>query len=332
MSDGKPVGYAVVGCGRISQAHLKAARTLPDDLDVVAVVDMIEEKAKERAAEFDVPTVYTKLDDALADDRIQIIDACTQPVFHAPIAVQSANAGKHVVVEKPLCVTVKEADEMIAAGKANNVKVMSGQSRRFNDLVFEAKKIIESGDIGELLHVNIATGNRTEGPPIAWWGDEEFTGPNALIANWASHWIDQFVYLAGKKPLRVMAEAADHHDKYAGDDEWSMLVRFEDNLIATYTHSFNCKMGIAGGFEYAGSKGTVEIRGNAVYLEGKKIEGVGDNTNNFAAMLKELVDSIREDRDVLCNAEQVRDVIAIGEAAMISAREHRCVELSELSG
>ena len=332
MSDGEPIGYAVVGCGRISQAHLEAARTLPDDLDIIAVVDMVEEKAKERAAEFDVPTVYTSLDDALADDRIKIIDACTQPVFHAPIAVQAANAGKHVVVEKPLCVTVKEADEMIAAGKTNNVKVMSGQSRRFNDPVFEAKKIIESGEIGELLHINIATGNRTEGPPIAWWGDPEFTGPNALIANWASHWIDQLVYLAGKKPLRVMAEAADQHDKYAGDDEWTMLIRFEDDLIATYTHSFNCRMGIGGGFEYAGSKGTVEIRGSQLFLEGKKIEGVGENINNFAAMLKELVDAIREDRQPLCNAEQVREVIAIGEAAMISAREQRCVELSELSG
>ena len=127
-----------------------------------------------------------------------------------------------------------------------------------------------------------------------------------------------------------MAEAANHHDKYAGDDEWTMLIRFEDDLIATYTHSFNCKMGIDGGFEYAGSKGTVEIRGSKLFLEGKEIEGVGENINNFAAMLKELVDAIREDRQPLCNAEQVREVIAIGEAAMISAREHRCVELSEL--
>ena len=331
MSESEAIGYVVVGCGGISQEHLKAARTLPDHLDMIAVVDMVEEKAQERADQFRVPTVYTQLEDALEDERIRIVDVCTQPVFHAPIGVQAANAGKHVIIEKPMCLSVKEADKLIAAARANNVTVMSGQSRRFNDPLLAAKKIFDSGEIGKLLHINVATGSRSEGPPIAWWGDEAFTGQSALLANWASHWIDQIVYLAGKGPLRVMAEAASHHDKYAGNDEWSILIRFEDDLIACYSHSFNCRFGMGGAFEYAGTKGTVAICGDRLLLEGEVVEGVGQNINNFGAMLKELVDSIREGRKPLCAAEQVRDVVAVAEAALISARDGRMVSLDELA-
>ena len=327
MASGRKVGYALVGCGRISQAHLAATKELPDDLDVVAVVDAVEEKARARADEFGVDTVYTSVEDAFADDRIEAIDICTQPVFHAPLGVQAAKAGRHVVIEKPMCLSVREADDLIAAGREAGVVVMSGQSRRFNDLVFVAKELIESGKIGRLLHINVVSGSKHEGPPIAWWGDEEFTGPSALIANWASHWLDQIVYLAGKRPLRVCAEAASHHDKFAGEDEWSILIAFEDNLIATYTHSFNCGFGATNGFAYAGTAGTVEIRDACVMLNGEKVEGVGTSINNFAAQLKEFADAIREGRKPLCDAEQVRDVIAISEAAILSAREHRVVEL-----
>lgn len=326
----RPLGVAVIGCGRISVSHIKGSQSHPDALEVVAVVDVVEEKARARADEFGVATVYTSVEEALRDDRIQALDICTQPVFHAPVGIQGAEAGRHVIIEKPMCLTVKEADRLIAAGKANGVTVMSGQSRRFNEPVLAARKIIEAGELGRLLHINVAAGDRTEGPPIAWWGDHAFTGPSALIANWASHWLDQIVYLAGKKPLRVMAEAASHHDKYAGEEEWSMLIRFENDLIACYTHSFNCRLGIGGGFEYAGSEKTLEIRSNRLFVEGEEIEGVGRNINNFGAMLKEFADSIREGRKPLCDAAQVRDVIAIGEAALISAREARMVSLGEL--
>jgi predicted dehydrogenase len=331
MGDGRPLGYAVVGCGRISESHLRAARALPDDLDLRAVVDVVEEKARRRAREFGVPAAYTRLEDALADERIKIIDICTQPVFHAPLGVRAAGAGKHVLIEKPLCLSVKEADALIAAGRAAGVTVMSGQSRRFNDPVLAAKRLIASGQVGRLLHIQVATGSRTEGPPIAWWGDEAMTGPSALLANWASHWLDQIVYLAGRRPLRVMAEAASHHDTYAGEDEWSILIRFEGDLIAAYTHSFNCQLGAAGGFEYAGTKATLEIRGKTLLLDGRKVEGVGENINNFTAMLKELADAVRGGRPPLCSAEEVRDAIAIAEAALMSARQGRAVSLDELA-
>ena len=110
-----------------------------------------------------------------------------------------------------------------------------------------------------------------------------------------------------------------------------MLIRFEDDLIACYTHSFNCRIGIGGGFEYAGTKGTVEIRGNRLFLGGEEVEGIGRDINNFRAMLEELARSIREGRRPLCDAEEIRDVIAIGEAALRSAREGRVVSLDELA-
>jgi predicted dehydrogenase len=327
---GKPLGLAIAGCGRISESHLKAAAAIPDRVQVLAVVDPVEEKARARAGQFGIATVYTSIEQALSDQRIEAVGVWTQPVFHVPLGVQIAQAKRHVVIEKPLCLSVAEADRLIRAGAENGVVVMSGQSRRFNDLVFAAKRLIEAGEIGRLLHISVTTGAQTEGPPIAWWGDPALTGPNALLANWASHWVDQIVYLAGRKPLRVYAEAADHHPKYAGEDEWSMLIRFEDDLIASYTHSFNYSFGAASGFAYAGTRGVINIAGKEVWLNGKKVEGVGTETNNFRAEYVEFAAAIRQGRPPLCAAAEVRPVIAILEGALLSAREHRAVDLAVL--
>ena len=124
------------------------------------------------------------------------------------------------------------------------------------------------------------------------------------MANWASHWVDQIVYLAGKRPLRVSAEAAGHHEKYAGEDEWSMLIRFEDDLVASYTHSFNVDFGDAAGFAYSGTEGTINISGTELLLRGKAVEGIGGETNSFGAELTEFAGAIREGRQPLCAAER----------------------------
>jgi len=327
----RKLGLAVVGCGRISQSHLKAAKALGDDVEVVAVVDAVESKARARAEEFGVETVYTSLDAALADERVEAVDICTQPVFHAPLGMQAVRAGRHALIEKPICLSLAELDALIAAGRENSTVVMSGQSRRFNDLVAAARRIIRAGEIGRLVHISIvASSHVPQGPPIAWWGDAALTGPNAFIANWASHWIDQVVYLAGSRPHRVYAEAADHDRRYAGADEWSILVRFADDLIASYTHSFNVGFHAAAGFAYCGTAGTLNIAGSELLLNGRKVEGVGTETNSFRGEIKEFADAIRQGRPPLCSAEEVRPAVAVCEAALVSARGHRMVTLAEL--
>ena len=139
----KEVGYAVVGCGRIATSHLKAVNQLPGYIDLIAAVDVREERARKYCEEFGAEKYYTSVENALKDEAIEAVDLCLPPSEHCPVAVQAMNAGRNVIVEKPMCLTVAEADQMIEAADRNGVILMCGQSRRFNDPLMAAR---ETGD------------------------------------------------------------------------------------------------------------------------------------------------------------------------------------------
>jgi UDP-N-acetyl-2-amino-2-deoxyglucuronate dehydrogenase len=122
-------GVGVIGCGGISSAHLAAYRELADDCVLVAVCDVNEGAARARAAEFQVPEVYTDVARLLADDRVQAVSVCTPHFLHAPLAIAALRAGKHVICEKPMAMTVGECAEMVAAARANGVQLTVGSER-----------------------------------------------------------------------------------------------------------------------------------------------------------------------------------------------------------
>jgi UDP-N-acetyl-2-amino-2-deoxyglucuronate dehydrogenase len=123
------LGVGVIGCGGISSAHLTAYRALAGECEVIAVCDPREEAARSRAAQFEVPHVYSDPSRLLADDRIQVVSVCTPHFLHAPISIAAARAGKHVICEKPMAMTVGECHEMIAAARANGVLLTIGSER-----------------------------------------------------------------------------------------------------------------------------------------------------------------------------------------------------------
>src|SRR5262245_52967677 len=122
-------GAAVVGCGGISASHLTAYRALADQCDVIAVCDVQESAARARAAAFEVPEVFTDYHRMLADDRIQVVSVCTPHFLHAPVSIAAARAGKHVICEKPMAMSVGECHEMVAAARASGVRLTVGSER-----------------------------------------------------------------------------------------------------------------------------------------------------------------------------------------------------------
>jgi predicted dehydrogenase len=122
VRDGK-FGIGIIGCGEISAAHNRAYKELADECELVAVSDVFEVAARRRAQEFGVETAYTDYHDLLADARVDVVAVCTPHYLHAPMAVAAANAGKHVLVEKPMCMNVGEVQEMVQAARRNRVKL-----------------------------------------------------------------------------------------------------------------------------------------------------------------------------------------------------------------
>ncbi len=323
----RKVGYAVIGCGRIARSHLSAVNQLTDYVDLMATVDVQEDRAKDYSEEYGAEKYYTSVEDALKDDAIEAVDLCLPPSEHCPVAVQAMNAERHVLVEKPMCLTVVEADEMIEAADRNGVILMCGQSRRFNDPLMAAHKMLNEGKIGKLIHISAAAGGKTEKAAVSWWKDPAVTGPSNLVANWSSHYVDQVLWMAGKRPLRVYAEGASYNDEVAGNDEFAVIIGFEDGLMCSYQHSYNASFSGLGGVAYMGTEGTITLKGSEVHLNGKKVEGVGTNVNNFAAEIKEFVTAIRESRQPMASGREIRPVIAVMEAIIRSAETHEVVRV-----
>jgi UDP-N-acetyl-2-amino-2-deoxyglucuronate dehydrogenase len=123
------LGVGVIGCGGISSAHLQAYRALTEECEVIAVCDVNEAAARRRAAEFEVPHVHADYRELLADDRIQVVSVCMPHFLHAPVSIAAARAGKHVICEKPMALTVGECHEMVAAARENGVRLTVGSER-----------------------------------------------------------------------------------------------------------------------------------------------------------------------------------------------------------
>jgi len=138
----KKVGIGVIGCGGISAEHLKSYALFPEICEIVAVSDSILERAEVRKREFNVPSAYQNYIELLKDDRVDAVSICTPHNLHAPIAVEAAEARKHVLVEKPMAISFDKAKEMIGAAKRSGVKLSVIFQNRFSpDNKFMKEKV-----------------------------------------------------------------------------------------------------------------------------------------------------------------------------------------------
>lgn len=123
---------------------------------IASLCDVNISKAKSLAEQYDIPKVYSDLSCMLRDEALDVIDVLTPPQSHALVATEALDAGCHVLIEKPMCITVDEADSMIEAAKGNGVKLGVVHSFLFNPAIQETLRILESGKVGRLLEVDVA--------------------------------------------------------------------------------------------------------------------------------------------------------------------------------
>ncbi|MBO0703626.1 MAG: Gfo/Idh/MocA family oxidoreductase, partial [Candidatus Dormibacteraeota bacterium] len=142
-------GFAIVGCGVISQTHAKAIAALPD-ARLVTAVDVVPERAQALTAQHGGEP-ETDLDRALARPDVDVVSVCVPSGLHAEIGCRAAEAGKHVLVEKPIDINLAAADRLIAAAAKAGVKLGVVSQRRFDAGLREVKEIIASGRLGRLL-------------------------------------------------------------------------------------------------------------------------------------------------------------------------------------
>lgn len=191
----------VIGGGSISQFHLNPYFAHPE-VELIAICDRNEERLQQLGAQYKAKKLYTEYEQLLADEEIEAVSICTWNNTHAQIAIAALHAGKHVLVEKPLSMTMDEAYAIEKAVHETGRLLQVGYVRRFASNVSVLKKFIDAGELGEIYYAK-ASCLRRLGNPGGWFSDLSKSGGGPLI-DLGVHMIDLCWYLMGKpKPVSV---------------------------------------------------------------------------------------------------------------------------------
>jgi scyllo-inositol 2-dehydrogenase (NADP+) len=234
LRDAGPVRVGLLGYGAIGHEH-SAAIALTQGLTLAAVCDpnpLRIDAARELA-----PTVRGYRDgvDLLADDEVDLVIVSTPPSSHAEWVLKALEAGKSVVVEKPFCLTVAEADRQIAAAAERGLTLAVYQNRRWDPDYLALKQVVRSGQVGEVFHYESFIGGY--GHPCNYWHSDEAVSGGAIY-DWGSHYLDWALDLLGQEVEWVSATTHKRvwHD-VTNADHSRVLVHFVDGVEAEFTHS-----------------------------------------------------------------------------------------------
>ena len=257
-------GFGIVGCGMIADFHAKSIKAMRGG-HLECVFSRNPENAQRVADEYGC-TAYSDYKEFLAHPGLDIVTIATPSGAHLDPCVDAANAGKHIICEKPLEVTLERVDKMIAACKKNKVTLSGIFPRRFNDATKEFKKAIDSGRLGKITLADAyVKWHRTQEyyDSGAWRGTWKLDGGGALM-NQSIHTIDLLYHLAGDvKSVCAYADRIDHK-RIEVEDIAVAILRFKNGAVGTIEGSTACysPKGHAAEVQICGTDGSVFMKDN----------------------------------------------------------------------
>ena len=274
-----PVRICLIGAGRIGRVHAESILRHIPEAGLAAVVDANPDVLEAASNDFDVEARFATLDDALSGARFEAV-VITAPTFmHKSLAVASAEAGKHIFLEKPMALTLQECDAIMQAVNRNAVILQMGFMRRFDPEFEVAVKRIEAGDIGRPMMIKSLTHGPGLPPPWA----RDLRTSNGILAEVNSHDWDTTRWLMSANPERVYAEVANFKGAARGVntenfyDNVLVNIRFEGGGLGSISGVCPCDYGYDARVEIVGEKGILqigELRGQAVVLGVDREQGL----------------------------------------------------------
>jgi predicted dehydrogenase len=227
----KILRFGIIGCGRIAKNHLEAINDLPQ-AKLVAVCDIDETALKQCTDKYNC-LGYKDYKDILANPEIDIINICTPSGLHARQSIDAMERGKHVIVEKPMAMSLYEADAMIAAAKNNNVKLVVMHQNRFNKAIIKLRKAVEAGNFGKFTHGSAQIRwNRNDDyyKQSPWRGTWEHDG--GCLLNQSIHNIDLLQWMLGAVES-VFAYTATNIRPIQAEDTAVIALKFQNGALGT---------------------------------------------------------------------------------------------------
>ncbi|MCJ7695028.1 MAG: Gfo/Idh/MocA family oxidoreductase [Anaerolineaceae bacterium] len=275
----KQVHVCMVGAGRVGKNHSRAiTRHIPGG-KIVALVDPMESVLKETAEEFGVEEHFASLEEAIDNVKFDAVMITTPTPTHLSLAVQAAEHGKHVFLEKPMALNLEECDGIMNATNRNNVILQLGFMRRFDPEFVAAAQRIEAGEIGTPMMIK----SNTHGPglPPAWACDLRTS--NGMLAEVNSHDWDTERWLMGSNYERVYTEVANFKGAaYKVDspnfyDNVLVNIKFENGGLGSISGICPCGYGYDARVEIVGEKGILqigELKGQAIVVCTNRDQGL----------------------------------------------------------
>jgi predicted dehydrogenase len=259
------VKFAIVGCGRISDNHLRALSSPAVGAEIVAVTDIDESRARAKAETYGVPgylDYHVMLEKHPDIDAISIL---TPTGFHARHVIDLARHGKHFVVEKPMALRVSDCDDMLAACRRHGSRLFVVKQNRYNRAVVAARQALETGRFGKLVLGTVR---------VRWYRDQEYYERDAwrgtweldggVIAQQASHHVDLLQWFMG--PIRhLQCQIATRLMKIEVEDTAAALFTFESGALGVFEATTATRpRDLEASLSILGEHGTVILGGNAV--------------------------------------------------------------------
>lgn len=342
--------YALIGCGRIAINHIKAV--INNQLELVAVCDVLPNKmeellSKQGLAENKEILRYTDYRQMIEEHpEIQLISIATESGSHAEIALYCIDQGINLIIEKPMAMSIADADEIIRRAEANHVKVSACHQNRFNIAVQKLRKAVEVGRFGKLSHGSIhVRWNRnkdyyTQAPWRGTWAQD-----GGALMNQCIHGIDLLRWMMGSEVVSVYGQTKQQFHHYLEAEDVGMaVVNFANGAVATIEGTTNVyPQNLEETLYVFGQWGTVKLGGKSTNnidvwdfadetdedRSNKGLEEVASNVygNGHTSLFADVVEAIEKDRQPYVDAKAGRDALEMVLAIYKSAAEGQAVKL-----
>ncbi|WP_028547408.1 Gfo/Idh/MocA family protein [Paenibacillus sp. UNC451MF] len=338
------IKFAIIGAGVIAPLHARAIQLHPD-AELVAIVDSVVEKAQKLAKEYSVPFVYDHIEQLLQQCEVDAVCICLPSGLHSEVTITAAEAGKHILCEKPLDITLESMDAMITACRDNNVKLATVFQKRTTELAIQTRQAVQEGKLGKLV-LGDAYLKYYRSPEYYksadWRGTWEVDGGGALM-NQGVHGVDIIRWIMGDVES-VFAYAAPLVRDIEVEDTAVAVVRYKNGAFGVIQGTTSVNPGQEPKFEIHGEHGSIIYSDSGIKLwktvdgteppvlsSDRKAEG-SDNPQAISEdghfiLVDDLIHAIREDREPLISGIEARKSVELILAIYESARTGREVKL-----
>lgn len=321
----KQVGFGILGCGNIGGSHAQGITNAPS-AKLIAVADALPERAQALAKQFGCKW-YASLEALLADPRVEAVNVCTPSGLHADHGMTVAQAGRHVLLEKPMDRSLTKVNRLISYCAAHDLKLGCVFQSRFTEPVRTVKQAIDEGRLGRLVSASVeAMWYRTQEyyDSGAWRGTLALDG--GCLWNQAIHYIDLLVWMLGTPKQVLSAHLATVDRRMEAESVGFAQVLFKNGAVGAIRATTVAYPGLPSRLEICGTKGTAILVDNELVLlaiEGEEplsstVTSAGASSDPLALgysshtdQIQDFAEAVRCDREPFVNGLEGRKVVKL---------------------